>query len=336
MDTEAILALAERAGPELRGLDPKPFSAQLEERHDDLLAALQRLVDERRVDEALAMASALAPFWTSSKRLDEGSDWFDRVLAVPGGDDATRGRACFEAGLVVFWTGDDERAAAFFREAVGSGDVTAKALGLTGLARIALRTDVEEARRLCREARDVTEGTGDRLGRSSALHVLAVAAQMAGDLDEARELMSERMELARELGSYLGISSEACNLSMVERQLGNVDRAEELARESLEIARRREDEWMYPYTLSSLAAIAVERGDHERAATLIGAAESMMEAQNAAWPPDERPHYEQTVARLSEAMGGEFERVRSAGRALTSSEAVGAALYSGNSSGWNA
>jgi hypothetical protein len=46
MDVDSTLALAERAGRELRALDPKPFAAQLEERHDDLLAALRQLVDE--------------------------------------------------------------------------------------------------------------------------------------------------------------------------------------------------------------------------------------------------------------------------------------------------
>src|SRR5262249_8863500 len=158
-----------------------------------------------------------------------------------------------------------------------------------------------------------TEGTDDRLGRSNAVHVLGVAAQMAGDLEEARGLMSERMELARELGSFAAVSSEAANLSMVERQLGNLERSEALAREALDIARQREDEWMFPYVLSGLAAVALERGEHDRAATLVGAAEAMMEAQGAEWPPDERPHYERTVTRLTEAMGqADFGRVRAA------------------------
>src|SRR5437764_10014167 len=117
------------------------------------------------------------------------------------------------------------------------------------------------------------------------------------------------MALARELGSYAGVATEAGNLSMVERQLGNLDRADALAREALDIARQREDEWLFPYALNGLAAVAVERGELERAATLIGAAEAMMEAQGAAWPPDERPHYEHTVAKLADEMGhAEFDR----------------------------
>jgi hypothetical protein len=106
---------------------------------------------------------------------------------------------------------------------------------LVGLARIALRTDVAEARRLCREAIAITDGTDDRSGRSSAMHVLGVAAQMAGDFLEARTVMSARIALAREMNNLATISSEAGNLSMVERQLGNLDEAEALAREALDI-----------------------------------------------------------------------------------------------------
>lgn len=159
---------------------------------------------------------------------------------------------------MAFWQGADDRASALHSQALEIGrrirDPTVAALALAGLARIALRSDVAEARRLCREALALTDGTADRLGRSSAFHVLGVAAQMAGDLLEARELMTERIALARELGSYVGVSSEAGNLSMVERQLGNLDGADAMAREALEISQQREDEWAFPYRLNSLCS----------------------------------------------------------------------------------
>jgi len=100
-----------------------------------------------------------------------------------------------------------------------------------------------------------------------------------------------------------------------------------LAREALEIAERTGDQFTKPFAISGLAAIATERGEFERAAMLVGAAEAIMDAQHMAWPPDERPHYERMLAVLPDAMGsGEFDRARAAGHSMASSDAVDFAL----------
>jgi ATP/maltotriose-dependent transcriptional regulator MalT len=151
---------------------------------------------------------------------------------------------------------------------------------------------------LCIDALEECAGAEQPLGRSNAIHVLAVAAQMSGELEQARVLMSQRLALVRELGNYLAIAVEASNLSSVERQLGNLERAEQLAREATEIGNRLGDEWSMPYNLNSLAAVAAERGDPERAARLLGAAQAEVTRQGAAWPPDELEHLQRTRARL--------------------------------------
>ena len=84
----------------------------------------------------------------------------------------------------------------------------------------------------------MSDAAGDEPGRSNALHLLGVGAQIAGDLIEAREWMTQRLALVRATGNEFLISSEAANLSMVERQLGDLDAAEALEREALEIERR--------------------------------------------------------------------------------------------------
>lgn len=326
--SEPLLEFAERAALGISGLQSKEHLKMLDDGSEELLAAMQRFLDEGRVDEAVLLARSLARFWMATGRLEEGREWFDRILAVPGGDAVIRGRGCVEAGLFAFWLGQNNEAAAFHQEALEIGrrvgDATVTALALTGLARIALRIgDVDEGRSLCREALTAVDGTADRDGRSSANHVLAAAEQMAGNFGTARELMVERMAIERERGNHAAVAVEASNLSMVERQLGHLDEAAALGRKALEIARQRGDEWMIPYVLNGLAAIALEREDFERAATLIGAAEAIMDTQHASWPPDERPHYERTLSRLAHEMGVEqSERTRAAGRALPIREAL--------------
>jgi tetratricopeptide (TPR) repeat protein len=328
---ESLRDFAEEASLGLLGLESKAVFEQLEQRYTDLLSAMQWFIDQKCTDDALRLGTSLAPFWMATKRLEEGSEWFDRVLNASGGQDSNRGEALFQAGLLAFWQGDDDRAALLHQRALDigyrAGNATISAEALSGLARIALRSDVSKARRLCREALAITEGTADQRGRSNAMHVLGVAAQMAGDFQEAHTLMSERIAQARALGNFRVISSEAGNLSMVERQLGNLDQAESLASEALAIDYQRGDHWAMPYKVSGLAAVATERGEYEHAATLVGAAEAMMEAEKADWPPDERPHYEWMVTTLETALGpSAFAQARAIGHAMTIAEAVDFAL----------
>ena len=330
---ESLLELAERVAPRLRGPEAKALLGQLEREYTDLGAAIEWFADHARPNEALRLASALVPFWMATKRLDDGGTWLDRSLAIPGGDDAPRGRALFDAGYLAFWKGDDERSSSLQNRAVELGrrtnDPTVTALALVGLARIALRTDVEEARKLCREALAVSEGTADRSGRSHAMHVLGVGSQMAGDLVEARQMMSRRIVLAREEGNLYTISSEAGNLSMVERQLGNLDEAEALAREALSIDVQCGNDIAIPWKLNGLAAVAAERGQSDRAAVLIGVADATMEAAGGSWPPDERVQYEGTVTTLVRSMGSAaFEQARAAGRTMPLGAAIAFALCS--------
>ena len=327
---ESRLRLAEDASSAASGSGGKAALETLASEYDDLLASLQWFVDNGRTDEALRLANALYRFWITKQRFEDGARWFDVALGAQGGDVGLRARASYYAGFMPFWMGQDERAAELFGRALEFAreldDQPLISLALGGLARVALRTDVPEGRRLAGEALAVSEAAGDEPGRSNALHLLGVGAQIAGDLLEARDWMTMRLALVRTTGNGLLIASEAANLSMVERQLGNLDVAESLARESLEVSERSGDRFTTPFAISGLAAIATERGGFERAATLVGAAESIMAAQQMAWPPDERPHYERMLARLPEAMGpSAFERARTIGRSMTIEQAIAAA-----------
>jgi tetratricopeptide (TPR) repeat protein len=328
----ASLALAEELEPQLRGIDREAAFARFAASDAELLSAVEHFIQAGSADAAIRLARRVAPFLQATGRLDDAIDLLDRALAVPGDEAEERGRAYADLGLLYFWRADDGRATASFERGIEIGRTlespTVTSLGLTGLARIALRNDdLSESRRLCHDALARADGRPDPLARGSVAHVLGVTEQMAGELEAARRWMNERIELARETGSLGALGIEANNLAMVERQLGNFDRAEELSREALDIFYRRRDAWAMPFGLVGLAAVAVHRGDLERAATLLGAAEAMVEAQGAAWPPDERPHYESAVAAIEASPHAEeIEEARTRGRALSSEAAVAYAL----------
>ena len=326
-----LLAMAEDLAPRLTGPEADAPLATLERHYDELIDAVDVFVDSDRPDEALRLIHAMYRYWITQSRFDDGARVFDRALADGRGDPTLRGRALLDAGFMPFWTGDDGRARTLFDAAlavgreIGDAPLTSGALG--GLARVALRSDVAEGRRLAREALDVSAAAGDEMGRSNALHLLGVGAQIAGDLPEARSWMVDRLALVRRQGNAFLTASEAANLSMVERQLGDLDAAESLAHEALEICRRIGDRFTPPFLFSGLAAIALERGNDMRAATLIGAAEAHMAAANMAWPPDERPHYERTVAALTERLDpGDLASSRERGASMSGQAALDFAL----------
>ena len=329
MDAEAaesLVTFAEEARVGLTGPDGDSVRATLERRRAELLEALEWLAAHDRPDEASRLAGAMVPFWMASKRMDEGDASFGRVLAVPGGSPDRRARALYDWGYLLYWSGEDERSGerlgAALELARDQGDVSLVALALTGLARIALRHDVDQAKELLREALEVSEGT-DGPGRSSAMHVLSVAEQMSGNLAEAARLMSERIELGRAAGNLALVALESSNLSMVERQRGNLDRAEALSREALAIMMQRGDAIATAWVLNGLAAVTAAQGDAERAAVILGSADAALESAGGEWPADERVQYDETVASLTERLGVEgFEEARARGLATAPDQAA--------------
>jgi tetratricopeptide (TPR) repeat protein len=327
---DALLALAEDARARVRREDPES-AALIEARYPELLEALDWYLDAAQPDKAFRLATALVPFWMSTKRIDDGDRWFERVLAQPAGSDARRARALYDHGYLVFWAGRyalaDERFAEARAAAEAIGDSNLLALVLAGAARVALDRDPAEAARLCRQGLAATETMPASDGRSSALHVLGVALQMAGDLEGARDVMTSRLDLARENGDEFIVWVESSNLSMVERQLGNLGRAEALSREALRIVQARGDAMAIPWIINGLAAVMAANGELERAATLNGMAQAMLERAGGEWPPDEREQYEGTLAAIEVGLAPDaIERARSAGAAMSTEDGIEFAL----------
>ncbi len=302
-----------------------------ERQYADMREAMTWYLDQGRVSEADQLATALVPFWMATKRIDDGEAWFRRAIADRAFADPSRARAIYDHGYLVFWAGRYDLAEGRFVEArrlaVASGDSNVVALSLAGSARVALNDDPARAVVLLREAMEVTRDLPDSEGRSSADHVLGVALQMSGDYEGARDVMTERLDHARETGNEFIVFVESSNLSMVERRLGNLARAEALSRDALRIVVAKRDEMAIPWVINGLAAVTAAQGRLERAATLVGIAESLLGKAGGEWPPDEREQYEGTLEALS-ARGSstDIERARAAGTALDLDKGVAFAL----------
>jgi non-specific serine/threonine protein kinase len=333
MDAAAATALLDAAveGREAMRRGEETAVEQLEGQYPRMREAMGWLLEEGQQAQADRFATALVPFWMTTKRIDDGDDWFRRALGQAVPTEPGRARAVYDHGYLVFWAGRYELAEQRFadarRLAEGVGDWNLVALALAGSARVALNDDPGKAVRLLRKAMDVTTDLPDSEGRSSADHVLGVALQMSGDLEGARDVMQERLENAQAAGNEFVVFTESANLSMVERQLDNLDRAEALSLEALRFAVKKRDAMAIPWTINGLAAVTAAQGRLERAATLIGIAESLLATAGGEWPADEREQYDGTLATLSAGISPtEIERARSAGAAMSHDDAERFAL----------
>jgi tetratricopeptide (TPR) repeat protein len=304
---------------------------RFERQYADMRAAMTWFLDQGHLDKADRFGTALVPFWMTTKRIDDGDEWFSRALGDKTPTDARRARSLYDHGYLVFWAGRYELAEQRFAEArrlaKGAGDWNVVALSLAGSARVALNQDPATAVVLLREAMEVTRELPDSEGRSSADHVLGVALQMSGDLLGAREVMVERLEHARATGNEFVVFIESANLSMVERQLGNLDQAEALSLAAVRYAVAQRDEMSIPWSINGLAAVTAALGRLERAATLAAIADSLLAKAGGDWPPDEREQYEGTLATVSAGLSPpELERARTTGAAMSLAEATAYAL----------
>src|SRR5262245_34273761 len=145
---ESLLATAERLRSQLRGAVAKGTIEEFETHRPEFAAAIDAFGAARQATHALRLANALTPIWMAAKQLEAGLTLLQHALELPGGDNDHRGRALFNVGYLQFWKGDYDESFASQTEAVAfgrrTGEPTVTALALVGLARIALRNDVEE------------------------------------------------------------------------------------------------------------------------------------------------------------------------------------------------
>ena len=265
-----LLDLAEDLGSRLTGPGADASLATLEARYAAIVAAIDWFVEADRADDALRLVHAMYRYWITQRRFDDCAAVFDRVLASGQGDPPSADGRCStpascRSGRAMMSALRPSSPTPWRSVAASRTLPDSQALG--GLSRVALRTDVAAGRRLAHEALDVSAAADDEPGRSNALHLLGVGAQIAGDLPEARAWMTERLARCPPPGQRVPRRVRG-RQPQHGRAPGRRPRScrvpcREAPREPLPAHR---DRFTPPFLFSGLAAIAVERGDLGRAA----------------------------------------------------------------------
>jgi predicted ATPase len=269
---EFFLALAEEAGPGLRGPEDVQWLERLEEEHDNMRAALSWTLERQETELGLRLAGALFRFWEAHGHFREGSRWLEKALEKNGGaSDAARAKALEGFGWLVYLTRSTDRAVAAGEEGLelsrhaGLGSaVTADLLRLLGWMAWT-KGDYERAKELLEEGLALSRSANDRFGVADALPMLGSTVGSMGDRKRDKQLQEEAMALCRELGYSSTLATSLFSMGYGLLMDGEYERGEALIEEAATLSRERGYKDTLLYAVNNLGWAALLQGDHERA-----------------------------------------------------------------------
>ena len=336
---ECFLALAETAEPHiLGGTRGTEWMDRLERDHGNLRAAAEwcRERDERGEVE-LRLCAALLWFDFAMGLFQEPRQRLADALSRGGAvAPRVRGRALTALGYQAIWQGDLGAVAPALGEAVGllrdAGDPTSLAFALTGLGTVVgLGGDGPAAHALFDEAQAALGGEEGCSCGGYPVHFLyafasywrGAVAHALGDAKLARESYRQAIAVARRMDDHPTIAHPLAGLGRVMAQEGDLAGARACLAESLPLHAARDDRWGIVQVFEGAVVVAVESGELERAATLLGASDAIREASGIHLPPHEQEGRAGLAERIRARLGDEaLRRARSRGREMTIPDAV--------------
>jgi predicted ATPase/DNA-binding XRE family transcriptional regulator len=256
------------------------------------------------VEEAVSLFRRLGDRWSLAFALEHLGDG---VLYVLGSDlEAVRYK---EESLAVYRELGDQWGIAYELREIG---MFATWVG-----------DYTEALHKLEEALALGRDIGDRWELATVFRGLGDVALFQGDLATANSMYDESLAIYRELGDRLYISNTLRVIGHLALQLGAYDKAQTVYRQSLDLVYKLGNKPNIALTLIGLAGVAEARGDPERAAILLGAAEAIREASHGMMPPADRITYERNLAAVRARLDEEtISKAWDEGRAMTVDDAV--------------
>ncbi|MCX7598288.1 MAG: tetratricopeptide repeat protein [Armatimonadetes bacterium] len=261
---------------------------ELDEERDNLLAAAEWLVAERREAELAArMVLTLCDYlsrrglWVVRERLLRGAH--DLALRQGAASSAQWWpRLVYELASCLHDAGKVTEAKPLAAEALesararGQADIEARCLNLLGL----LAEDAGEmelAWQTFMQALQLWEQIGDLRGEGVAHSNLGTLALARQELERARQELEVALAAWRRAGDAAGECLALNNLGVVSEKCGLIDEAEARYRDAAALYLRVGDRLGLAVAVNNLGEIAAHRGDLPRAVMLISAAERALD-----------------------------------------------------------
>ncbi|HET9424011.1 MAG TPA: BTAD domain-containing putative transcriptional regulator [Gemmatimonadaceae bacterium] len=318
--------LAAEAAPHLITGDRPRWIQAIHRELDNIRVALACTRDSD-VAAHLKLSGDLTWFWYSTGLWSEGRRWQEGAMALPWTDEMRRSRATVLLGGAVLaslqgqppvaipWL---EESRELFRLA-GDRQGEAYALAYLGVSwgQSGDPRTVEPTNR----ALEWFRAANDLYGLRLCLVVLSTYHGAAGDPANALATGEEAVRVARVFGLDRELSIALQILASVRLALGDVPGAMDLLRESVRALRRDPSLFWSARALQLSAVACIRRGEAERGARLMGAAEVIREWIGAAMLGPDRAHLVPALAAGRAAIGdAAFDAAWKAGRAVSLQE----------------
>ena len=178
---------------------------------------------------------------------------------------------------------------------LGDEQGTARTLDRLGIA-LALAGEVDRARPLFERSLELFRRQGDATGVAFGLHGLSFSRPDGAEL-EARVQNDESLAILRGLGDRRNVAKVLATAADIYAELGEIDTAAAQIEESLTLFVEIGDRWFWGWSLESAAYLAAARGDAERAARLLGAADAVWTTIGAPLPAKLRGQHDRVLGR---------------------------------------
>jgi predicted ATPase/DNA-binding CsgD family transcriptional regulator len=268
--TEYFEEFARIAAPALFTNEATQSLRRLEEEHDNLRAALRRLINTREAGRAQRMAGSLHWFWFLHSHFREGQSWLEETLRLCDGDDSNDDISAL-LGLGILAYDQAAYATATLRlqqcvdRAAAVGDTERETVALQFLGLSAFRQGQPKRRReYLSRSLDLATTSGYAWGRATALCAIAHGADQ-NDAGGALASLREAIEIFRHMGDSWGLARAANSLGEHSRLSGNIEQAHNFYNESLRGYEALGNENSIALVSHNLGCVHIIQGDYRRA-----------------------------------------------------------------------
>lgn len=327
---------AETAAPELRQANFSHWMSKIDVETGNMCGVLEWAFDGGHVHFGVRLVAALRDYWVMSSGFSDGKTWALRAVTAPESavEPDLRVRVLTAAGHILFYSSERRLQRQLLSEAVELARGLDNKLNLAwaliflGCSSIGVPSEYTEGLALSEEGLAIFRALNHKPGIAQALNIIGELARTYGDNERARVVYEECLRLVRETGEARRESMILSNLGFSAVYQGDIELAQQLFREALDklLKLGYDKHLIVSSVLNQVSAIAA-KGDPERAARLIGAANAWLDQMGADLQPGNRSEHERSLAFVrSQLDTNTFEACLTEGRTMSIEQMVASVL----------